>query len=126
MSILQGSETGFAVYVENQSTTTNANGLLSIEIRTGTSSDDFSAIDWTNGPYYIKIETDPAGGIDYTITGVSQILSVPYALHAKTADSVFNVSVTGNETFFTDWDKNANDDFNGEFSNLSGIPDGLK
>ena len=88
ISILQGSISGTAVYVETQEPTTNANGLVSLEIGTGTSSDDFSAIDWANGPYFIKTETDPTGGTSYTITGTSQLLSVPYALHAKTAESV--------------------------------------
>lgn len=89
ISILQGSASGTAVYVETQSPTTNANGLISIKIGDGTvQSGDFTNIDWANGPYFIKTETDPAGGTDYTITGTSQLLSVPYALHAKTAESV--------------------------------------
>jgi len=89
ISILQTSTTGTAVYVEQQSPTTNANGLVSIEIGTGTVvSGDFSTIDWGSDTYFIKTETDPNGGSSYTITGVSQLLSVPYALHAKTAESV--------------------------------------
>ena len=31
-------------------------------------------------------ETDPFGGTTYTITGTSQLLSLPYALHAKTVE----------------------------------------
>jgi len=88
ISILQGSAIGTAVYVETQEPSTNANGLVSIEIGTGTTSDDFSTINWTDGPYFIKTETDPTGGIDYSITGTSQLLSVPYALHAKSAETV--------------------------------------
>ena len=92
ISILQGSASRTAVYVETQEPTTNANGLVSLEIGTGTLvSGDFSTIDWANGPYFIKTETDPdgtTGGIAYTITGTSQLLSVPYALHAKTAETV--------------------------------------
>ncbi len=38
-------------------------------------------------PYFIKTETDPTGGNTYTITGVSQLLSTPYALYAKTSGS---------------------------------------
>ena len=87
ISILQGSASGTAVYVETQEPTTNVNGLVSIEIGAGTTNDDFSAIDWANGPYFIKTETDPAGGTSYTITGTSQLLSVPYALYAKTAEN---------------------------------------
>ena len=54
ISILQGSDTGTPVYVETQTTTSNANGLVSIEIGTGTTTDDFSTIDWSNGTYFIK------------------------------------------------------------------------
>lgn len=89
ISILQGSASGTAVYVETQTPTSNINGLVSLEIGSGTVvSGDFTTIDWANGPYFIKTETDPTGGTSYTITGTSQLLSVPYALHAKTAETV--------------------------------------
>ena len=89
ISILQTTATGIAVYVETQTPTTNANGLVSIEIGMGSVvSGDFSALDWSAGPYFIKTEIDPTGGSGYTITGTSELLSVPYALHAKTAESV--------------------------------------
>src|SRR5690554_3235320 len=105
ISILQGSASGTAVYVETQSPTTNANGLISIKIGDGTvQSGDFTNIEWANGPYFIKTETDPAGGTDYTITGTSQLLSVPYALHAKTAESVSG-TITETDPVFTAWDK---------------------
>ncbi len=79
ISILQDAET---VYLETHTAITNSNGLLSLEIGTGTTSDDFSQIKWGNGTYFIKTEIDPTGGTDYTITGTSQLLSVPYSLHA--------------------------------------------
>ncbi|AXG68756.1 hypothetical protein KORDIASMS9_00972 [Kordia sp. SMS9] len=88
VSILQTNATGTAVYTETHTVSTNTNGLVTIMIGGGTSSDDFSAIDWSTGPYFIKTETDIAGGTNYTITGTSQLLSVPYALYAKTAGSV--------------------------------------
>jgi hypothetical protein len=88
ISILQGSSSGTAVYVETQTPTSNANGLVSIEIGSGTLvSGDFSTIDWANGPYFVKTETDPTGGATYTITGTTQLMSVPYALHAENSDS---------------------------------------
>jgi hypothetical protein len=80
VSILQGSASGTAVYTEIQTPTSNANGLVSIEIGGQTG---FDAINWSAGPYFIKTETDPAGGTSYSITGISQLLSVPYALYAE-------------------------------------------
>ena len=81
ISILQGSSTGTAVYVETQTPSTNANGLVSIEIGGGTIvSGNFSTINWANGPYFIKTETDPTGATAYTIVGTNELMSVPYAL----------------------------------------------
>jgi len=81
IQILQGSVFGAAVYVETQTTTTNDNGLVSLEIGTGTVvTGDFAAINWANGPYFIKTETDPTGGSNYSIVGTSELMSVPYAL----------------------------------------------
>jgi hypothetical protein len=89
ISILQGSTTGSVVYAETQTTNTNANGLVSLEIGNGTVvTGTFAAINWANGPYFIKTETDPTGGTAYTISGTSELLSVPYALHAKTAEGI--------------------------------------
>lgn len=91
LSILQGSASGTPVYIETQNPTTNTNGLISLEIGSGTVvSGTFNTIDWSAGPYFIKTETDPTGATNYTITGTSQLMSVPYALHAKTADNVSN------------------------------------
>jgi len=92
ISILQGSASGNVVYSEIQTPATNANGLIGIEIGGGPG---FDAINWSAGPYFIKTETDPAGGNNYTVVGTSQLLSVPYALHAKTAD---NLAAGVNET----------------------------
>jgi hypothetical protein len=83
ISILKGSSTGIPVYAETQSTTTNANGLVSIQIGTGTVvTGTFTAINWANGPYYIKTETDPTGGSSYTISNTSEFISVPYAFYS--------------------------------------------
>ena len=87
ISILQTTITGASVYTETQTITTNLNGLVSLEIGTGSTSDNFATIDWSAGPYFIKIETDPTGGSSYTITGTSQIMSVPFAMYAKTSGS---------------------------------------
>ncbi|MDP2386352.1 MAG: hypothetical protein Q8M29_08265 [Bacteroidota bacterium] len=100
ISILQGSSTGTPVYIETQTPTSNVNGLVSLEIGTGSIvTGTFSGIDWAAGPYFIKTETDPLGGTAYTIIGTSELLSVPYALHAKTAESITG-GITENDPIF--------------------------
>jgi hypothetical protein len=86
INIRQGSETGAVVYSETQTPTTNANGLVSIEIGGGTG---FNTIDWASDEYFIETKTAIVPPLTtYTITGISQLLSVPYALHAKTAETI--------------------------------------
>jgi hypothetical protein len=115
ISVLQGSASGTAVYVETHTTATNANGLISIEIGGGNVvSGIFASINWSTGTYFIKTETDPAGATNYSITGTTQLLSVPYALHAKTAENGFS----GN---YQDLSNKPNL-FDGQYSNLSGLP----
>ena len=81
-------ETETAVYVETHTETTNENGLVILEIGGGNAVDGtFSGIDWSTGMYFLKAETDLTGGTDYTITGLSQLLSVPYALYSKSAET---------------------------------------
>jgi hypothetical protein len=82
ISILQGSEVGAAVYTETHNLMTNENGLATFGIGEGVTADVFANIDWGTGPFFIKTETAPEGGANYTISGVSQLMSVPYALYA--------------------------------------------
>ncbi len=89
ISVLQESATGAIVFEESHAPTSNVNGLVTILIGDGDPvSGSFSDIDWSAGPYFIKTEVDPSGGSNYTISGTTQVLSVPYALHAKTAEYV--------------------------------------
>ncbi|MFN9114372.1 MAG: DUF1566 domain-containing protein, partial [Bacteroidota bacterium] len=67
------------------------NGLATLEIGGGTSPvGSFSSINWGSGTFFIKTETDPANGTNYTITGASQLLSVPYALYAANSGNAGN------------------------------------
>jgi hypothetical protein len=117
IGILQGTPVGSVVYQEifTPNPQTNANGLVSIEIGGGLPlSGIFSAINWASGPYYLKTETDPTGGTSYTIVGTSQLLSVPYALYAKTAENAFsgNYNDLSNKPVL----------FDGTWANLSSKP----
>ncbi len=83
ISLVKDSATGTVVYSELQSVKTNANGLVSLQIGTGSVlSGSFSSINWGASNYFIKIETDPTGGNKYSINTTTQLLSVPYALYA--------------------------------------------
>lgn len=115
ISILQGSASGASVYTETHTANSNANGLVSLEIGSGTVvSGNFATIDWSADTYFIQTETDPTGGTTYTVTGTSQLMSVPYALHAKTAESVLNDQVDDADADPTNELQN--------WSNLPGIP----
>jgi hypothetical protein len=91
ISILQSSASGSPVYVETQTPVTNENGLITLEIGGGAAITGlFSSISWGDGPFYLKTEADPNGGTNYTVTGTTQILSVPYALYSKTTSNIFS------------------------------------
>ena len=69
VSILQGSASGSAVYVETQTVTTNVNGLMTLSIGGGSvQQGTFANIDWANGPFFLKTETDPNGGSNYSVS----------------------------------------------------------
>ena len=84
LSVLQGSDDGEVVYSEKHVVSTNSNGLISLEMGAGVSRDDFSAIDWSNAPYFVKTVFEFDGK---QISGVTPLLSVPYALYAEKAGS---------------------------------------
>ena len=91
VNILQGSASGDAVYSESHVTSSNANGLITVNIGGGSVlHGSFTGIDWSDGPYFLKTDIDPNGGNEYSITSVQQLLSVPYALYANEAANGFS------------------------------------
>lgn len=114
-SILQGSIDGTAVYVETHTVVSNINGLITLAVGAGSTSYNFDEIDWLAGPYFLKTDMDPTGGINYSISGTTQLFSVPYALHAETAGNVFS----------GDYDDliNTPDLFSGDYDDLINAPD---
>ena len=89
MTLLANSALGTADYVETHQVATNGYGVVSISVGSGTVvSGVFNNVDWINNTYFLKTELDISGGTNYVFMGISQILAVPYALHAQTASSV--------------------------------------
>jgi hypothetical protein len=76
LSILQGSAGGIVVCTEEFTTVTNDFGLVNLQIGSVNPA-AFAAIDWANGPYFTKVE------LDGNVMGISQLLSVPYALYSE-------------------------------------------
>ena len=86
--LLQGTPPVLAtIYTETHTATTDNFGMVALVIGTGTTGDDFSTIDWSNGPYSLEIAADVSGGTSYSVLGTQQLMSVPYALYAKTSGS---------------------------------------
>ena len=84
ISIIHEDSDGEVVYVETHTPVSNENGLITFEIGAGeVLTGKFNGINWMYGPYFLKTEADPAGGDDYTISGITQLLSLPYAYHAS-------------------------------------------
>ncbi|OVE55566.1 hypothetical protein [Chryseobacterium mucoviscidosis] len=85
ISILDNAANGTVLYTETQNKTTNAKGLVNLNIGQGTATTgNFGAINWGTNAKFVKVEMDPAGGSNYTNVGVNQLMSVPYAQVSKT------------------------------------------
>lgn len=108
--ILQGSATGSVAYAETNSSTPSSAGIFTAAIGAGSvlSSGTFSMIDWSTGPYFVRVSIDPAGGTSFSTIGTSQLMSVPYALYAAKAGSGSSLptgTLTGQTMY---WDNPSN------------------
>ena len=89
ITILKTSTTGASQYSENHFVNTDAFGLFNLVIGAGAvQSGSMATIDWSNDNYYLKVGMDASGGTNFLTMGTTQLLSVPYALHSKTAESL--------------------------------------
>ncbi|HAF31101.1 MAG TPA: hypothetical protein DCG75_18850 [Bacteroidales bacterium] len=118
IAILYGTATGITIYNETFNTQTNLNGLINLKLGTGISNDNFSLINWAEGPYFLKLT------VNGNELGVTQFLTVPYAKYADIAGNTFsgNYNDLINLPSFAGWDKNVADDFNGNYNDLDNLP----
>jgi len=99
ITIKEGTSSGSTVYQETFTPTTNSYGLIFLNIGTGSPVIGvFSSIVWRNNDYFIQVEVDAGSG--YINMGTTQLLSVPYAFHANTSDSIIG-GVTENDPTWT-------------------------
>jgi uncharacterized protein (TIGR02145 family) len=84
LSILDSSSTGTVLYSETHQPITDGSGQFSVYLGGGTVvSGTFSNIPWGNTKAkFLKTESDYTGSSNYLLMGVSQLVSVPYALAA--------------------------------------------
>ncbi len=92
-------EEGSNVFQETHVQTTNAFGLVNLNIGNGSGSDDLEDVNWEGASYDLQVELDPAGGTNFVLIGTSPMLAVPFALKsdnanfATTAENVLNDEV---------------------------------
>ncbi|CAL2082320.1 hypothetical protein [Tenacibaculum sp. 190524A05c] len=109
----QTTASGTIVYTETHTPTTNAYGVFNVVVGQGTTTDDFSSIDWSADSYFIEVSIDAAGGTTYVSMGTTQLLSVPYALQAKyveNGDNLGDHTLTENIKTAGKWISNDGDD----------------
>ena len=74
------------VYEETHAPTTDANGIVILNIGEGTPiTGTYSTIDWSSNNHFINVQIDTGGGLQDM--GTTAFKTVPYALHANTAAS---------------------------------------
>jgi hypothetical protein len=102
LSVLKGDITGPVTFSETHNVTTNALGLLNLEIGKGNAVvGELEDVAWGEDDYFIKIEMDENGGTNYTLVGTSQLVSVPYAFYAKEAGNGTQWSDTATNIYYT-------------------------
>jgi hypothetical protein len=129
VSIIQGTLDGSTIYTETHTTQTNGYGVFSIKVGTGTTTENFADINWSSNSFFLKVQIDPNGGDSFEMIGTSQLLSVPYALHSKTAESItgmitetdpiFGESIAKNITTvdITSWNNKLDSEIDGSETN---------
>jgi hypothetical protein len=125
VSVLEASISGSTIYSEEHSIITDKWGMVSLEIGNGTPiSGTFGDINWGTNNFFCKMEVDLLNGQGYELVGITQFISVPYALFSGSAGTVESIdySQVTNTPDFTNWDTDVTDDFSGYYDDLSNLP----
>jgi hypothetical protein len=108
ISILQGSASGTSVYTETHTVNTDEFGLFNLVVGGGdVQAGSFASIHWSEDDYYLEVSMDVNGGMNFLTMGTTQLLSVPYAMHSATSDSLINgitisaISTTGDTLYLS-------------------------
>jgi|GEM_PF-6603137 len=87
VEINRGNSPGVTVFREDHMDTTALDGVGSVRVGSGvlhSGMDSLRNIAWETGPYFLRVLIDTARTGAFTLMSSSELLSVPYALHADT------------------------------------------
>lgn len=101
------------VYQETHNPTTDANGIITVNIGEGTTADVFTDIDWGLDNHFLNVQINTGAGL--IDMGTTQFMAVPYAKHAENAatkiDDLSDArSDPDDSSFFLGLDAGFNDD----------------
>ena len=105
--ILSGASASNIEYEETHSVTTNDYGLFSVVVGEGSSSQNFSNIEWGSNKHHLKVELSQGAG--FVVMGTVQLQSVPYALHSKTAETATSATTAETATNVTNVNVSSSD-----------------
>jgi len=92
LTIIDSVTGGSEIYQELRALSTNNFGSFSFQIGQGADYVTLGAfldVQWETGEKYLKIDYDPTNTFDWSLSlGTLELISVPYALHAKTAETI--------------------------------------
>lgn len=89
VSLMEESASGRVIYQENHSVRSNAYGLVSLTVGMGSNATgSLEQVNWKNGLCFLKVEADADGGMDYQLVAITQLYSVPFAIHAASSETV--------------------------------------
>jgi hypothetical protein len=90
LSIIDSASNGIVTYQETKTVSTNYVGLFTIVIGAPGGTNvigTIASINWSTGKKYIKLEIDPNVGSNFSLVGMNQLQSVPFALSAEPVGS---------------------------------------
>ncbi len=108
---------GSVLYQESFSTTTNAYGIINLQVGTSPAFGNLSNLNWNAGPYYVDILM--GGTSIYNGGNLAQLVSVPYSLFSSKSDSS-NYATSALNSTYGGW----NDYMIAEEQQNTGVPAG--
>lgn len=86
-SIIADAADGNIIYQETHTTTTTPIGHFAANVGNGTVIECcFDDLNWQSDNHFLKVEMNTDGDSDFEFNSTVELLSVPFALHAETAD----------------------------------------